>query len=175
MDAKELGRIDLQTYWARRAEELAANAMADGVVVTIGLRAKLPLAMGHYEHVVEVREKRPPAEPRICLLMPVIRDEEGYWSNPGIPDFGEDDAASYQEWYEKQGLEIARKSLDDEDVDHPAYVAYFDDASSGCRGWNPAPPDGKGWHTISIHDTEDGPYWFWARRREIDFSDIGEL
>lgn len=39
-------------------ELLIADAMKDGLVVTVEQRSLQPLAMGHYEHVVTVRLAR---------------------------------------------------------------------------------------------------------------------
>jgi hypothetical protein len=54
--------------------------------------------------------------------------------------------------------------LEHEDCDHPVYVSYFDNGDPSVAAWEPTPPKGEGWFTMSIHDTEDGPAWAWARR-----------
>lgn len=158
----EIKKLRLQEYWRIQAECLVKNARADGVIVTIALRNKLPLAMGHYDQVVDVREKRVLAEPRFILEIPAMRDEAGYWTNPAYPDLGED--GDYKGWFAERGLEFVGHALESEGDEHPAYQAYYDHAHHGCEQWRPTPPAGDGWYTISIHDTEDGPYWFWARR-----------
>lgn len=99
----------------------------------------------------------------IELNIPVERDEDGAWSNPAIPDFDEDMDA-YNAWIKAQGLEVTYTMLESEDLDHPAYVHYFDEENSSFADWNPEPPTGDGWYTFSIHDTEDGPAWVWASR-----------
>lgn len=96
--------------------------------------------------------------------MPVERDECGWWSHPGLPDLDEGQVAEYKAWLAAQGLVTTYKDLESEDLDHPAYVSYYDQDSASVAGWNPQPPEGDGWFTISIHDTEEGPYWVWARR-----------
>lgn len=99
----------------------------------------------------------------------VVRDKLGFWSHPDEPDFDED-VRAYKAWIAAQGLETTYASLESEDDDHPAYKAYYDDDSDGSiHAWNPPAPDGEGWFTLSIHDSEDGPFWVWARRR-ADFS-----
>jgi hypothetical protein len=99
------------------------------------------------------------------LIQPteVARDENGWWSHPGIPDFEEDQAA-FNVWMVDQGLESTYKLLTDEPDDHLAYIAYFEHESASCTGWEPQAPLGEGWFTFSIHDTEDGPAWVWVRR-----------
>jgi hypothetical protein len=94
---------------------------------------------------------------------PVERDVDGWWSHPGIPDFGED-ANAYRSWIDAQGLDIKYTMLEDEPDDHPAYQSYFEDDTPNVAGWNVEPPKGDGWFTLSIHDTDDGPVWVWARR-----------
>jgi len=112
------------------------------------------------------RAALPPKVATLDLLQPapVERDSDGWWSHPGVPDFHEGQVAEYKAWLLAQSLEISYSSLEEEDLDHPAYVSYYDQDSASIAGWNPSPPAGDGWFTISIHDTEDGPYWVWARR-----------
>ncbi|UGQ44936.1 hypothetical protein [Massilia endophytica] len=100
----------------------------------------------------------------IELNVPVQRDKEGCWTNPGVPNFDEDHEA-YKAWLEAQGLETTYAALESEDIDHPAYVRYFDDGEADISDWTPVlPAAGEGWHTLSIHMGEDTPYWVWARR-----------
>ena len=95
---------------------------------------------------------------------PVVRDAEGWFSHPDMPAFDEDQEAEYRAWLAAQRLETAYATLCGEDDKHPAYIIYFDQAGTDVSDWNPAPPSGDGWFTLSIHDSEDGPYWVWARR-----------
>ena len=99
----------------------------------------------------------------IKLDVPVARDEDGYWSNPAIPDFDEDFDA-YRAWLKAQYIETKHAMLESEKDGHPAYIAYYENDEPGCQLWNDQPPAGEGWHTFSIHDSEDGPCWVWARR-----------
>ena len=95
---------------------------------------------------------------------PVVRDAEGWYLHPDMPELNEDQEAEYRAWLAAQGLETAYATLCGEDDKHPAYIIYFDQAGTDVSDWNPAPPAGDGWFTLSIHDSEDGPYWVWARR-----------
>ena len=95
---------------------------------------------------------------------PVVRDAEGWYSHPDMPAFDEDQEAEYRAWLAAQGLETAYATLCGKDDKHPAYIIYFDQAGTDVSDWNPAPPSGDGWFTLSIHDSEDGPYWVWGRR-----------
>jgi hypothetical protein len=103
----------------------------------------------------------------IELIQPaeVKRDDFGFWYHPGIPDDVEDGAA-FRKWLEAQGLITFRRDLEDESDEHPTYVKYFEDEDPDVREWNPEPPVGEGWFTLAIFDTEDGPTWMWAMRRE---------
>lgn len=101
----------------------------------------------------------------LIQAMEVVRDESGWWSHPGIPDFDES-AERYYAWKAEQGLETRHVELDSERDDHPVYVAYFENGDGDVTDWNPTPPPAsEGWFTLSIHDTEDGPIWVWARRQ----------
>jgi hypothetical protein len=93
---------------------------------------------------------------------PVNRDEVGQWCHPGIPAFDEGQEAEYRAWLAERGLEIGYKMLESE-PEHPLYDAWFEHGELDMSSWTPTPPVGEGWFTISIHDTEDGPIWVWAR------------
>lgn len=93
----------------------------------------------------------------------VVRDGNGWWGHPGLPDFGED-VAAYHEWLLAQGLEVRSVSLwfDWEgDGEHPYWAG-----EAHCRGWEPSLPRGDGWWCLCIGDTEEGPVCWWVRRRE---------
>ena len=94
--------------------------------------------------------------------VPVDRDENGWWSHPAIPNFDED-VDSYLAWVKAVGLEMKYKALES-DPDHPLYDAWFENGECNASSWAPEEPTGDGWFTFSIHDSEDGPIWAWARR-----------
>ena len=101
---------------------------------------------------------------KIIEWAPVVRDAEGWYTHPDMPEFDEDQEVEYRAWLTAQGVVTAYATLEAEDDTHPARIAYFDQAGTDVSEWNPAPPAGDGWFTLSIHDSEDGPYWVWARR-----------
>ena len=94
--------------------------------------------------------------------LPVDRDENGWWSHPAIPNFDED-VDSYLAWVKALGLEMKYKALES-DPDHLLYDAWFEHGECNASSWSPEEPVGDGWFTFSIHDSEDGPIWAWARR-----------
>lgn len=100
----------------------------------------------------------------------VARNLNGYWSHPDMPDFDEAYQA-FRAWLEAQGLTVSVSRLESEDEDHPTYISYFDKSNPGVLQWTPESPDGAGWFTLSIHDTEDGPVWVWVQR----VTDAGEV
>ncbi|AMP15523.1 hypothetical protein [Collimonas pratensis] len=114
------------------------------------------------------------AKPEIFIQpLPVVRDSDGFWFHIGVPNFDEGEGEHYKAWLVSQGLVTDYKMLESEADTHPVYVSYFDDGNANISAWEPAPPAGKGWFTISIHDTEDGPVWEWARRDpEIGVGDL---
>lgn len=99
---------------------------------------------------------------------PVQRDEDGFWFHPQMPSFDEGQEAEWKAWLAAQGLTTATGMLEHEDCDHPVYVAYFDKGEPSFLGWIDSPPDGDGWFTLCVTDTEDGPAWLWARRTETE-------
>lgn len=96
--------------------------------------------------------------------LPVVRDSDGFWFHVGVPNFDEGEEEQYKAWLTNQGLVTAVKMLESEDDTYPVYVSYFDEGNANISAWEPSSPAGAGWFTISIHDTEDGPVWVWARR-----------
>ncbi|WP_174874209.1 hypothetical protein [Vogesella oryzae] len=102
------------------------------------------------------------------LIQPVepVRDECGHWWHPGIPDFDEDTDA-YAAWLKEQQLTTNTAWLESEDVEHPAYVNYFDNEDGDISEWQPKPPAGDGWFLLAIFDTEDGPAATFVKREEI--------
>jgi hypothetical protein len=107
----------------------------------------------------------------IPLDVTVLRDtRDGSWANPGIPDIGEGDWDAWKAWTRDQGLELHVEHLEDEPDDNQAKINYFECESADYSGWQAeAPPADKygKWHTFSIHDTEDGPCWVFARRHTV--------
>ncbi|MGP7732971.1 hypothetical protein [Oceanimonas smirnovii] len=95
--------------------------------------------------------------------VPVDRDEQGFWSHPRFAE-GLDDGGEYiaRSWFTDQGLEIDLVMFEN-DASEELVDAWFDDGLSDCRAWEPSRPDGDGWFTFSIHDTEDGPVCMWVR------------
>ena len=100
----------------------------------------------------------------LIQAVPVVRDADGTFFHPGMPDFDEGDGDLYKAWLKAQELEVTHANLESENGDHPVYIAYFENGESSHLEWNPAPPEGEGWFTLAIGDTEDGPIWTWARR-----------
>lgn len=100
----------------------------------------------------------------LIQAMPVERDEVGQWTHPAVPLFDEGQEGEYRAWLEANGLEIDYKMLESE-PEHPLYDAWFENSEHNMSTWTPTQPDGAGWFTLSIHDTEDGPIWVWARHR----------
>lgn len=104
------------------------------------------------------------AQPPLIPPLPAQRDDDGWYCHPGLPDFDEGQCQEYKAWLLAQGLETRFHSLESEDGTHPAYAAYYEQNECHVRDWFDEPPAGEGWFTLSIHDSEDGPQWVWARR-----------
>lgn len=93
----------------------------------------------------------------------MVRDEKGWWTHPGMPAFEEGEEEKFRRWVVEHELEVKYESLEYEDPDHPAYVEYFERGGTDVSTWNPMWPAGEGWFPLSIHDSEDGPVFWWAR------------
>lgn len=95
---------------------------------------------------------------------PVMRDGTGCWWHPDMPEFEEGQGDEWRAWQAEQQLDLRYACLDGEDMDHPVYIAVFDEGGCDFSAWEPTAPAGEGWFTLCIGDTEDGPQWCWARR-----------
>ena len=92
----------------------------------------------------------------------VRRDENGMFQHPDMPDFEEGDGDKCKAWIAEQGLKVQMVSL--EYADEAIANRYFESHDSDCSYWEPERPDGEGWFCLAIHDTDDGPVCWWARR-----------
>lgn len=55
-------------YWKALISEVLEEAKADGHIITVRTEPRLPLTMGNYDLVVDVRERRVMAEPIVRSL-----------------------------------------------------------------------------------------------------------
>ncbi|WP_257757848.1 hypothetical protein [Burkholderia glumae] len=96
--------------------------------------------------------------------IPVVRDENGYFIHPDLLHFWTVtmDGAEHctpQQWEDletRAGIKTSIYHLESENIDHPAYVSYFDNGSADISEWDPSPE--PGWWLIEIGDSDDGPY-----------------
>lgn len=95
----------------------------------------------------------------------IERDARGEWFHPDMPVFAEGDEAGWRAWLLDQGLEVSTGLLefDYRDEAQSIHEAYVNGESETFIGWRDEPPQGEGWFTLAIADTEDGPCWVWAR------------
>lgn len=94
----------------------------------------------------------------------VVRDQDGFWSHPCMPDFDEGTNINiYRKWFSDRGLELHWRLLgeDSEELEE----RYFDGDTSAVSEWQPEPPEGAGWFLWAIYDTEDGPACQFVRHR----------
>ncbi|WP_296257697.1 MULTISPECIES: hypothetical protein [unclassified Pseudomonas] len=94
---------------------------------------------------------------------PVRRDENGFSQHPDLPDFDEGDGDKCKAWIAEQGLEVVKAELEYHS-DEAVSERYFEADDPDCSYWEPDRPDGEGWFCLAIHDTDDGPVCWWARR-----------
>jgi hypothetical protein len=94
---------------------------------------------------------------------PVKRDENGFFQHPDLPDFDEGDGERCKAWIAEQGLQVQMVSLEYHS-DEAVSERYFEAGDPDCSYWEPDRPEGEGWFCLAIHDTDDGPVCWWARR-----------
>ena len=64
------------------------------------------------------------------------------------------------------GLEYADEAIADR---------YFESGDPDYSYWVPDRPEGEDWFCLAIHDTDDGPVCWWARREVIEDMDDDEI
>lgn len=107
------------------------------------------------------------ADIKLVQPAPVVRDANGEWMHPQFPAIEEGEVEKWKAWVAAQGLEWVSHHLEQDDSAEARKVAdaYFEGRTISFASWNSAPPEGEGWFTLCISDTEDGPAWLWARRK----------
>ncbi|RMU96801.1 hypothetical protein ALP20_03388 [Pseudomonas coronafaciens pv. coronafaciens] len=84
-------------------------------------------------------------------------------SIPTSQGFDEGDGDKCKAWIAEQGLEVVKDELEYAS-DKAVADRYFEAGDPDCSYWEPDRPDGEGWFCLAIHDTDDGPVCWWARR-----------
>ena len=104
-----------------------------------------------------------PEENKLIQPAPVVRDENGMFQHPDLPDFDEGDGDKCKAWIAQQGLQVVMVELE---TDAPGDIAerYFESGDPDCSYWVPNRPDGDDWFCLAIHDSDDGPVCWWALR-----------
>lgn len=103
-----------------------------------------------------------PEEIILIQPAPVVRDENGMFWHPDLPELDEGDSDKYKQWIADQGLSVKMVSI--ESADDEISERYFNSDEPDCTYWEPDRPEGEGWFCLSISDTDDGPVCWWARR-----------
>lgn len=104
-----------------------------------------------------------PEEIKLIQPVPVSRDEDGMFYHPDMPDFDEGDEEKCKAWVAEQSLQVKMVELEYHS-DEAISERYFEAGDADCSYWDPDRPDGDGWFCLSIHDTDNGPVCWWARR-----------
>ncbi|HIF6022944.1 TPA: hypothetical protein ACX3GV_004515 [Vibrio parahaemolyticus] len=91
----------------------------------------------------------------------VQRCKGGYWTHPELPDMGETVSKEQMAAFEAEhGIKVHIVSMES-DADESVIDNYFERGEPSCIEWEPTKPEGSAF-LLSIHDTEDGPYAWWA-------------
>lgn len=94
----------------------------------------------------------------------VVRNNSGNWTHPAVPDWGEGESVeTIKAWFDAHQIEWRSVALED-DLSAEEYDRWAAKGDYDAEGWEPTKPDGTGWFVLSIHDTDDGPVCWWARR-----------
>ena len=101
-------------------------------------------------------------EIKLIQPAPVVRDENGMFWHPDLPEFDEGDSDKCIRWVSEQGLTVKMVSI--EGADEAIADRYFESHDPDCSYWEPDRPEGEGWFCLPISDTDDGPACWWARR-----------
>lgn len=91
----------------------------------------------------------------------VMRDANGYWYHPLLPDFDED-VRRYRAWLSTHNLTVQSTCLSDE-RDHPAHDRFFETGETNIADWEPPRPPGDFWFCLWIGPTEEDIVATWAK------------
>ncbi|HBB9211327.1 TPA: hypothetical protein JRS25_004101 [Escherichia coli] len=92
----------------------------------------------------------------------VNRSSDGWYCSEDLAKV--ETAIDFVRFLKDKNLELKFVYLScDVDVDHPAYVSYFEEGSCDVSSWNPTKPDGEGWFIGGIYETEEDPVCAWFR------------
>ncbi|EKP0311595.1 hypothetical protein ACTG16_22795 [Aeromonas sp. 23P] len=97
---------------------------------------------------------------------PVERDQFGFWTHPAIaPCDDERTDEQFRAYLLTFGINQIDWSVMYDDASIEVNEAYEKAKGGDCSLWQPTPPEGEGWITLSIHDTEEGPVCLWGRNQ----------
>jgi hypothetical protein len=100
---------------------------------------------------------------------PVVRDRWGGWTHPDFFVPSDDREfplpGEFEAWLAVHQLQSATIWMEN---DAPEWMMKEYWKTGNCSRWKPSVPEGEGWFTGSIHDTEDGAFCIWLRRRDQD-------
>ncbi|MCG9678716.1 3'-5' exonuclease [Vibrio sp. Isolate24] len=98
--------------------------------------------------------------------LPVERDEMGFWTHPELPDFGEIVSKDELRAFEIENHITMKVISMESDAEQQMIDEWFEDGET-CIKWEPTPPSRSSF-LLSIHDTEDGPFAWWAVPKPIE-------
>lgn len=109
------------------------------------------------------KDIQPMKNDALTTIKPAIveRDENGYWTHPDFPDFGETIPNSeIAHWLCENQIGYVTQWME---YDAPEDVSnkYFEEGDPDISGWNPE-CNIEGAFLLSVHDTEDGPVALFA-------------
>ncbi|MGF1905306.1 hypothetical protein [Aliivibrio salmonicida] len=93
----------------------------------------------------------------------VKRDENGFWTHPDLPYWGEETPISEINLFlEESNLKIQTVWFDG-DAPEDIHGRYYEaEDNSAVADWKPTKPDDS--FLLSLHDTEDGPVAIFASK-----------
>ncbi|MGU9813160.1 hypothetical protein [Pseudomonas sp. LF052] len=105
-----------------------------------------------------------PEETVLIEPIEVVRNHCGNWTHPDLPAWGEGERFdTIEAWFDARQIEWRWVALED-DISPEEYQKWAAKGHYDAEGREPTKPEGAGWFVLSIHDTDDGPVCWWARR-----------
>nr|BFE95773.1 hypothetical protein GCM10020185_63090 [Pseudomonas brassicacearum subsp. brassicacearum] len=105
-----------------------------------------------------------PEEIKLIQPAPVVRDENGFFSStPTCLTLKRATVKKSKAWIAEQRLQVKMVELEYHS-DEAVSERYFEAGDPDCSYWDPDRPEGEDWFCLAIHDTDDGPVCWWARR-----------
>lgn len=104
---------------------------------------------------------------RIKHIPRPMRNLNGYWKHPQMPDFLGAPASDFNKWIVEHDLELRLVNMCDDPAAKSCWATYIlpdiELKQAALNAWKPTPPNADPWFLLAIAEGEVGPVAYWAQ------------